>query len=365
MAKITKTMDLSKFRKSLTKSIDGISIGFRDPTTWVDTGNYALNYLISGDFFKGVPLSKVTILAGRSGSGKSYITSANLVKNAQAQGIMCVIVDTENAIDEDWLKKLGVNTDEDKLLKVNIAMINDAAQFIDMFVKGYKEQYTDVPESDRPGVLFVIDSLGMLSDPVAQEQFASGNVSKGTFGTKAKAIKALITQCVNLIADWNIGLVCTQHTSVSQDPYSPDDIITGGDGQIFAASIVVAMRKGKLKEDESGAKVSDVNGIRAMCTVFKSRFNHKALFKKVEIKIPFESGMVPESGLFEFFLDEGMLKKDGNRYSYNGKSGSFLEFRKNITNDQFVMLMGDYPAYAEAHNKAVAAAEIEAPEDDE
>src|ERR1035441_5171573 len=130
MAKITKTMDLSKFRKSLTKSIDGISVGFRDPTTWVDTGNYALNYLISGDFFKGVPLSKTTILAGRSGSAKSYLASANLIKNAQAQGIMCVLVDTENAIDEDWLKKLGVDTDADKLLKVNIAMINDAAQFI-------------------------------------------------------------------------------------------------------------------------------------------------------------------------------------------------------------------------------------------
>jgi RecA/RadA recombinase len=365
MAKITKTMDLSKFRKSITKSIDGISVGFRDPTVWVDTGNYALNYLISDDFFKGIPLSKTTILAGKSGSAKSYLASANLIKNAQAQGIMCVLVDTENAIDEDWLKKLGVDTSEDKLLKVNIALINDAGSFISMFVNGYKEQYKDVPESERPGVLFVIDSLGMLSDPVAQDQFSSGNLSKGTFGTKAKATKALITQCVNLIADWNIGLVCTQHTASSQDPYSPDDLILGGDGQIFAASIVVAMRKGKLKEDENGAKITEVTGIRSICTVFKSRFNHKALYKKVEIKIPFESGMEPTSGLFEFFLDEKMLTKEGNRYSYSGKSGNFLEFRKNISNEQFAMLMNDYPAFAEEHNKAVAAAEIEAPEDDE
>ena len=67
MAKLSKTMDLSKFRKSITKNIDGISIGFRDPTIWIDTGNYTLNYLISGDFNKGVPLGKVSILAGRSG----------------------------------------------------------------------------------------------------------------------------------------------------------------------------------------------------------------------------------------------------------------------------------------------------------
>jgi hypothetical protein len=64
---MTKPFDLSKFRKSLTKSIDGLGIGFKDPTEWVSTGNYALNYLISGDFNRGVPLGKVTMLAGESG----------------------------------------------------------------------------------------------------------------------------------------------------------------------------------------------------------------------------------------------------------------------------------------------------------
>ena len=57
----TKPFDLSKFRKGITKSIDGISIGFTDPTDWISTNNYALNYLISGDFNKGVPLGKVTV----------------------------------------------------------------------------------------------------------------------------------------------------------------------------------------------------------------------------------------------------------------------------------------------------------------
>lgn len=59
--------DVSKFRKSITKSIDGISAGFRDPDTWISTNNYALNYLISGDFYKGVPMGKVTVFAGESG----------------------------------------------------------------------------------------------------------------------------------------------------------------------------------------------------------------------------------------------------------------------------------------------------------
>ena len=68
---MVKPFDVSKFRKDITKSIDGLSIGFNDPTDWISTGNYCLNYLISGDFYKGVPLGKVTVLAGESGAGKT------------------------------------------------------------------------------------------------------------------------------------------------------------------------------------------------------------------------------------------------------------------------------------------------------
>ena len=84
----TKPFDVSKFRKTITKSIEGLSIGFRDPDTWISTNNYALNYLISGDFQRGIPLGKVTVFAGESGAGKSFICSGNLVKNAQEQGII-------------------------------------------------------------------------------------------------------------------------------------------------------------------------------------------------------------------------------------------------------------------------------------
>ena len=75
---MVKPFDISKFRKDITKSIDGLGIGFNDPTDWISTGNYALNYLISGDFYKGIPLGKVTVLAGESGSGKSFIASGNI-----------------------------------------------------------------------------------------------------------------------------------------------------------------------------------------------------------------------------------------------------------------------------------------------
>ena len=127
---MAKPFDISKFRKDITKSIQGLSIGFNDPTDWIGTGNYALNYLISGDFNKGIPLGKVTVFAGESGAGKSYICSGNIVKNAQEQGIFVILVDTENALDESWLHALGVDTSPAKLLKLNMSMIDDVAKAI-------------------------------------------------------------------------------------------------------------------------------------------------------------------------------------------------------------------------------------------
>ena len=107
---MTKPFDVAKFRKSITKSIDGLSVGFNDPTDWISTGSFALNFLISGDFYKGIPLGKVTVFSGESGSGKSFICSGNIVRNAQQHGIFVVLIDTENALDEQWLHNLGVDT---------------------------------------------------------------------------------------------------------------------------------------------------------------------------------------------------------------------------------------------------------------
>ena len=224
---MTRPFDITKFRKSLTKSITGISTGFNDPKTWLSTGSYGLNYLISGDFYRGVPMGKVTVFAGESGSGKSYIVSGNIVKSAQEQGIFVVLIDSENALDQQWLGNLGVDTAEDKLLRVSASMIDDVAKIINEFVKDYKANYIDVPSDDRPKVLFVVDSLGMLLSATEVNQFEAGDM-KGDMGRKAKQLKALVTNCVNMFGDLDIGMVVTNHTYASQDMFDPDDKISGG-----------------------------------------------------------------------------------------------------------------------------------------
>ena len=317
-----KPFDVSKFRKDITKSIDGLSIGFNDPTDWISTGNYALNYLISGDFHKGVPLGKVTVFAGESGAGKSYICSGNIVKSAQEQGIFVVLIDSENALDESWLHALGVDTGEDKLLRLSMSMIDDVAKTVSTFMSDYKA----MDEEDRPKVLFVIDSLGMLLTPTDVDQFNKGDM-KGDLGRKPKALTALVRNTVNMIGSYNVGLVCTNHTYASQDMFDPDDKISGGQGFIYASSIVVAMKKMKLKEDEDGNKISQVMGIRAGCKVMKTRYAKP--FEGVQVKIPYETGMNPYSGLVDLAEKKGLLNKSGNRLVYKSTAGEeILQYRK-------------------------------------
>ena len=317
-----KPFDVSKFRKEITKSIDGLSIGFNDPTDWISTGNYALNYLISGDFNRGIPLGKVTVFAGDSGAGKSYICSGNIVKNAQEQGIFVVLIDSENALDEDWLKALGVDTSTDKLIKLSMAMIDDVAKTISTFMSDYKA----LPDGERPKVLFVIDSLGMLLTPTDVNQFDAGEM-KGDLGRKPKALTALVRNCVNMFGSYNVGLVCTNHTYASQDMFDPDDKISGGQGFIYASSIVVAMKKMKLKEDEDGNKVSEVNGIRAGCKVMKTRYAKP--FEGVQVKIPYTTGMSPYSGLVDLIEKKTMLKREGNSLVFTTSDGEVIKkFRK-------------------------------------
>ena len=333
---MAKPFDVSKFRKDITKSIDGLSIGFNDPTDWISTGNYALNYLISGDFHKGCPLGKVTVFAGESGAGKSYFAAGNIVKHAQEQGIFVVLIDTENALDEAWLQALGVDTGDDKLLKLAMSMIDDVAKTVSTFMKDYKA----LPDGERPKVLFVIDSLGMMLTPTDVNQFESGDM-KGDLGRKPKALTALVRNTVNMFGSYNVGMVCTNHTYASQDMFDPDDKISGGQGFVYASSIVVAMKKLKLKEDEDGNKISQVMGIRAGCKVMKTRYAKP--FEAVQVKIPYETGMNPYSGLLELFEAKGVIEKQGNRLKYVSSTGEeILEYRKKWIGENLDTVMSDY-----------------------
>ena len=166
----------------------------------------------------------------------------------------------------------------------------------------------------------------MLLTPTDVNQFEAGDL-KGDMGRKPKALTALVRNCVNMFGSLNIGLVATNHTYASQDMFDPDDKISGGQGFIYASSIVVAMRKLKLKEDEDGNKISEVKGIRAACKIMKTRYAKP--FESVQVKIPYETGMNPYSGMVDLAEEKGLLKKEGNSLVYTTSDGEIIkQFRK-------------------------------------
>jgi len=341
---MARPFDVSKFRKAITKSVPGLSVGFNDPDTWISTGNYTLNKLISNEFDKGIPLGKVTVLAGESGAGKSFIAAGNVVRSAQEQGIFVILIDSENALDEKWLHALNVDTSPEKLLKLNMSMIDDVAKTISDFMKDYKTEYAEKNPEERPKVLFVVDSLGMLLTPTDVDQFSKGDL-KGDMGRKPKALTALVRNTVNMFGSYNVGLLCTNHTYASQDMFDPDDKISGGQGFIYASSIVIAMRKLKLKVDADGNKTSQVHGIRAACKVMKTRYSKP--FESVQVEIPYETGMSPYSGLTDFFEAKGVLKKTGTRLEYTSPiTGEVItQFRKvwdRNENDSLKLIMDEW-----------------------
>ena len=180
----------------------------------------------------------------------------------------------------------------------------------------------------------------MMTTPVEQNQFEAGNM-KGDMGHKPKQLGSLVRNLVVQIADLNIGVICTNHTYASQDMFDPDDKISGGNMAIYASSIVVAIKKLKLKENEEGQKITEVDGVKAACKIMKSRYG-KA-FETCKMNIRFDKGLEPYSGLFDYWERLGVLTKVGNRYKYICNDGTeILEFRKNLTTDHYQRIMKEW-----------------------
>lgn len=338
---MVKSFDISKLRKSITKTIPGLTVGFKDPTTWINTGCYVLNYLISGDFNKGIPLSKVTMLAGESGSGKSLI-SGYCIKDALAKGISVHYIDTEDATTKDWISRIGVDTEDPNFIRIQTNSMKKIIKYANETVQMYNEAMEGVPEEEQPGLLFVLDSLGGVFSDEETEKMESGDFQMTDGMRKAIANAKLLNTFLNLMASKKIGLIMTNHVSTSMDQYS-DDTISGGKKAIFLSSIVVQINKNKLKEDEFGNKLKEEVGITSSIKVQKTRFTKP--FERVYVLIPYNKGINPYSGLFDFFEKKGYLEREGMKYHYKslvtGEEKFFLK-SKEYGPEQFNFMMDDY-----------------------
>lgn len=305
---------LKDFEKDVDK-IEGVSGISNPPCNWVSFGNYVLNNIMSSNFQRGTPQGRITAIAGPSGAGKSFI-AGNLIKNAQDAGCYILVCDSENALDNDYITKIGVDITNGYNYK-DVSAISHVNKIVSSFIKGYQKEYGKLEDNpEQPPVLIVIDSLDMLATDTELDNFAKGD-QKGDQGQRAKQHKAMLRNFVGAIKHLNIQIVVTHQVYRC----TQDQILAGeglwkvGDAIRYACSQIILVTKLKLKEETS------ITGIRMKCEGFKTRFAKP--FQTVTIEVPYSTGMNPSSGLIESMENAGVLTRAGSWYSIKGTEHKF------------------------------------------
>ena len=311
---------LDNFNKEIAK-MDGVSTSAAPPSYWYSAGNYVLNKIISGSFSKGIPQGRITDLAGPSGAGKSFI-AANLVMAAQKDGATVLVIDSEGALDDMFMEAIGVDVHNDySYAEVNT--IPGVTKVVAKFITNYVNEHKD--DATAPRALIVIDSLDMLMTDTEQDHFASG-VTKGDQGQRNRQLKAMLRTFVHAIKHLNIAIVVTSQVYQNQDILNGEGKWIVSDAVKYACSQIILIQKRKLKDESKGAKVGDFAGVRMICEGYKTRFTKP--FQKVEIEVPYETGMDPYSGFVEVAEKVGIVQRKGNRYLIVGEDE--LWFSKDV-----------------------------------
>ncbi len=298
------------FFKTVTKDLEksGIQVGSSEPPRyWFSTGNYVLNRIISGDFSKGIPQGRITAFTGPSGSGKSFLVG-NAVREAQKDGAFVCVLDSENALDDDFMKGIGVDVENDYYY-VSVDTIPQTKQVVSQVIKGFKKEHG--VGSDAPKLLIVIDSLDMLMTETEEDNFDKG-VTKGDQGQRNKQLKAMLREFVQAIKRPNINMIVTAQVYKNQDVRNGEGVWIVSDAIKFSLSQVVLLTKLKMRDKTTRI----VHGIFMKVEGYKTRFSKP--FQTATIDVPYETGMDPYSGFLEVAVELGLVNKKGGWHNVVG-----------------------------------------------
>lgn len=291
-----------------------------DIEDYINTGNYILNAAMTGSIFKGVPSGRVLCLAGAKGTGKSYL-SLSICREAQKKGYFVIYMDSEGAIDREFVTRLGCN-----LSLITIKQVSTIPE-VSTYMANILKQINEQPKDKRQKVIFVLDSLGNLSSTKELNDTLDG-VNKQDM-TRAKEIKSLFRTNATALNKAQAPFIVTSHTYMTQDLFAKT-IISGGTGIEYNASLTLIMSTSKYEDKDSekivSGKVGDYTklGVTVTAKPEKSRFT---IPQKVQFYIPYFKAPNPYIGLEKYLtwensgIIEGVLltKKEYNKLSDSDK----------------------------------------------
>jgi RecA/RadA recombinase len=307
------------FLKEIVKEVGGeytkLASDIDETETYVDTGSYIFNALVSGSIFGGVSGNKITAIAGESSTGKTFFSLA-VVKNFLNNNPdgYCLYFDTEAAITKSLLESRGIDTG--RLVVVNVVTIEEfrgkALKAVDIYLKK--------PEAERKPCMFVLDSLGMLS--TEKEITDALNDKQVRDMTKSQLVKGAFRMLTLKLGQASIPMIVTNHTYDVIGAYVPTKEMGGGSGLKYAASTIIYLSK---KKEKDGTEVVG-NIIKAKTA--KSRLSKEN--QEVEVRLYYdERGLDRYYGLLELGEEAGMWKNVAGRYEINGKKIYGKEILKN------------------------------------
>ena len=307
------------FLKEIVKEVGGeytkLASDIDETETYVDTGSYIFNALVSGSIFGGVSGNKITAIAGESSTGKTFFSLA-VVKNFLDNNPdgYCLYFDTEAAINKSLLESRGVDTS--RLVVVNVVTVEEfrtkALKAVDIYLKK--------PVEERKPCMFVLDSLGMLS--TEKEITDALNDKQVRDMTKSQLVKGAFRMLTLKLGQANVPLLVTNHTYDVIGAYVPTKEMGGGSGLKYAASTIIYLSK---KKEKDGTEVVG-NIIKAKTA--KSRLSKEN--QEVEVRLYYdERGLDRYYGLLELGELAGLWKNVAGRYEMDGKKLYAKEILKN------------------------------------
>jgi RecA/RadA recombinase len=307
--------DLVEEIKDEDTSIAADGTGSAEFGGFIDTGSYMLNAVVSGSIWGGVPDNKVTAFAGESATGKTFFV-LGIVKSFLEQfpdgGV--VYYDTEAAVTKGMMEDRGIDTS-----RVIISEPDTIQKFKTHALK-MLEAYEKQPEDKRPRMMFVLDSLGLLSTTKEMEDSLEGKETRDM--TKAQMIKAAFRVLTLKLAKVKVPMLVTNHVYEVVGSYVPTKEIGGGTGLKYAASTIAMLSKKKEKDGD------EIVGNIIKVKMYKSRLSKEN--QQASVLLTYSKGLDRYYGLLELAEKYGIFKKVSTRYEL--PSGDKV-FGKNINED--------------------------------
>ena len=292
---------------------EGVQAG--DVDSFIDSGSYIFNALLSGSLYGGLPKNKITAIAGESATGKTFF-ALGMVKQFLSDHPDAAVIyfESESAITKEMIEDRGI--DSKRIVIVPVVTVqefrNQSLNILD--------KYLETDESKRPPMMFCLDSLGMLSTTKEIEDTAEGKETKDM--TRAQITKGAFRVLTLKLGRVGVPMIVTNHTYDVIGSMFPQKEMGGGSGLKYAASSIIYLSKRKEKEG------TEIVGNIIHCKNAKSRLTVEN--RVVDVRLSYDKGLDRYYGLLDMALAFGVFEKSSTRVKLpNGKT----EFGKTINNN--------------------------------